>query len=69
MSEQELPTLPLIRAASTEVIDRQPLREQVRRVVLRRILKGELLGGANLNEAQLADDLGVSRTPVREGLM
>ena len=61
--------MPLIRAASTEVIDRQPLREQVRRVVLRRILKGELLGGANLNEAQLADDLGVSRTPVREGLM
>ena len=49
-----------------EVIERQPLREQVRRVVLRRILQGELSGGANLKDAQLAEDLGVSRTPVRE---
>lgn len=61
--------MPSLRAASSEVIDRQPLREQVRRVVLRRILQGELSGGANLNEAQLADVLGVSRTPVREALM
>jgi len=53
----------------SEVIERHPLREQVRRVVLRRILQGELAGGTNLKEAQLAEDLGVSRTPVREALM
>ena len=61
--------MPSVRAATSEIIERQPLREQVRRVVLRRILQGELSGGANMNEAQLADDLGVSRTPVREALM
>ena len=60
---------PVSSVPKTEVIERQPLREQVRRVVLRRILQGELSGGANLNEAQLAEDLGVSRTPVREALM
>lgn len=60
---------PVDSGPKTEVIERRPLREQVRRVVLRRILQGELSGGASMNEAQLAEDLGVSRTPVREALM
>ena len=59
-----------VAAASGEhVIAREPLRDQVRRNVLRRILQSELSAGANLNEAQLAEDMGVSRTPVREALM
>ncbi|MBV5265845.1 GntR family transcriptional regulator [Pinisolibacter aquiterrae] len=34
----------------------------------RMILKGELAGGVSLNERNLADRLGLSRTPVREAL-
>ncbi len=51
------------------VIRRVPLRDQVYRAVLARLLSGELSPGARLSDSALADELGVSRTPVRETLM
>ena len=42
------------------------LRAQI--ILRERILGGELPGGARLSEIQLAQDLGISRTPVREAL-
>lgn len=42
--------------------------DQVYAVVRRRILDGDLPGGARLRQEALADELGVSRTPLREAL-
>jgi DNA-binding GntR family transcriptional regulator len=50
-------------------IQRQSLRDGVREEVLRRLADGELEHGANINEVQLAAELGVSRTPLREALI
>jgi len=47
----------------------RPLHAQVRQVVLERIIRGELEPGARVVESRLAEDLGVSRTPLREALM
>lgn len=51
------------------LISRQPLRADVRRVLLARLLSGELEPGTRINEVQLAGELGVSRTPLREALL
>jgi len=56
------------RAAST-AITRWPLRREVRRVVLDRILRGEIPPGGAINESELSIDIGVSRTPLREALL
>lgn len=48
---------------------REPLRAQVRQIVLDRIIRGELAGGTRINETHLASELGVSRTPLREALL
>ena len=45
-----------------------PLRDVVFRTLRRAILKGELKPGERLMEVQLANRLGVSRTPVREAI-
>jgi len=50
-------------------IARAPLRSEVRRLLLERLLKGEPAPGTGLNEADLAAELGVSRTPLREALL
>ena len=42
------------------------LRAQI--ILRERILGGDLTGGTRLSEIQLAQDLGISRTPVREAL-
>ena len=42
--------------------------DQVYAAVRARILSGELPGGSRLLQASLADELGVSRTPLREAL-
>lgn len=49
-------------------ITRRPLREQIREEVLARLIRGEYPIGTRINEGKLADDLGVSRTPLREAL-
>lgn len=50
-------------------IDRTPLREQVREEVLRLIDSGEIPAKKPINEVQLANRIGVSRTPLREALI
>lgn len=47
----------------------EPLRKEVRRIVLERVLTGELAPGEDLNETELAEQLGISRTPLREALL
>ncbi|OKH30764.1 transcriptional regulator [[Phormidium ambiguum] IAM M-71] len=46
----------------------QPLKEQAYQSLRKMILSGELAPGQRLVEAQLARDLQVSRTPIREAL-
>ena len=46
----------------------QPLREMVFDVLLEAIMSGQLPPGERLMEVQLADEMGVSRTPVREAI-
>jgi DNA-binding GntR family transcriptional regulator len=50
------------------VIGRVVLREQVKEVILERILKGEYAPGERLVETRLAEEFGVSQAPVREAL-
>ncbi|MCC3145611.1 GntR family transcriptional regulator [Halanaerobium sp. Z-7514] len=44
----------------------EPLRKQVYNVLREAILKGELMIGEKITEMEIADELSVSRTPVRE---
>ena len=46
----------------------KPLREQVYDELKRRILTGQIKPGTRMMEIELADALGVSRTPVREAI-
>ena len=46
----------------------KPLREIVYEELKRQILKGEIAPGHRMMEVELADDMGVSRTPVREAI-
>lgn len=47
----------------------QPLRREVRRLLLDRLLSGELAPGSRINESKLAEEIRVSRTPLREALI
>jgi DNA-binding GntR family transcriptional regulator len=49
-------------------IGRTVLREQVKEVLLERILRGELKAGERLVETRIASELGTSQAPVREAL-
>lgn len=48
---------------------RGPLRDEVRRALVDLIVHYKLAPGQHLREAQLAEQLGVSRVPVREALL
>ncbi|HJU66377.1 MAG TPA: GntR family transcriptional regulator [Gemmatimonadaceae bacterium] len=50
-------------------LPRHPLRDDVHRAILDRVLAGSYAPGTRLKDTVLAYDLGVSRTPVREALM
>jgi DNA-binding GntR family transcriptional regulator len=50
------------------MITRRLLRDDVYAAVMDLILHGELEPGARVNESRLAEQLGVSRTPLREAL-
>jgi DNA-binding GntR family transcriptional regulator len=50
------------------VINRTVLREQVKELILERILKGEYQPGDRLVETRIAEELGTSQAPVREAL-
>jgi len=56
------------RPACTVSIGRTVLREQVKEVLLERILRGELKAGERLVETRIAGELGTSQAPVREAL-
>jgi DNA-binding GntR family transcriptional regulator len=47
---------------------RSNLREQIKDVILQRIVAGEYRPGARLVETRIAQELGVSQAPVREAL-
>jgi DNA-binding GntR family transcriptional regulator len=47
---------------------RSNLREQIKDVILQRILDGDYQPGARLVETRIAQELGVSQAPVREAL-
>jgi len=51
------------------MIPRAPLRDEVYRQILDRIHRGDLPPGARVRDADLAVQLGVSRTPIREALL
>lgn len=51
------------------MITRVPLRDEVYRQLLARISKGQLAPGGRVKDSELASQLGVSRTPVREALL
>jgi DNA-binding GntR family transcriptional regulator len=50
-------------------IERKNLRSQVREELLARMRSGAVQPGEGINEVQLAAELGVSRTPLREALI
>jgi DNA-binding GntR family transcriptional regulator len=49
-------------------LTRTVLREQIRELLLERILKGELRSGLQIVELQIAQELGTNQAPVREAL-
>jgi DNA-binding GntR family transcriptional regulator len=57
-----------MKAQTLDKIDRVPLRERVYSLIQRAIVSGELLPGQRVRDVDLATQLGVSRTPVREAL-
>ncbi len=57
--------IPLI-SATAEAVDRQTLPAAVANRLRNLITEGELPAGTRLNERELCDRLGVSRTPLRE---
>jgi DNA-binding GntR family transcriptional regulator len=53
----------------TTQIARAPLRDEVCRQILERIHRGDLPPGSRVRDSDLASQLGVSRTPIREALL
>jgi Transcriptional regulators len=51
------------------MIVRERLSADVHQDLLKRIIKGEIEPGRRLKDSELAEELGVSRTPVREALL
>src|SRR5262249_51382862 len=54
---------------SLSPIIRRPLREDVHAALRAHIVEGRLAPGRRLQDVQLAGQLGVSRTPIREALL
>ena len=48
---------------------RQPLRRQIQQEILTRVVDGRLAAGQRINETHLAEELGLSRTPLREAML
>lgn len=51
------------------MITRERLSADVHQELLTRIIRGEIESGQRLKDAELAEELGVSRTPIREALL
>jgi DNA-binding GntR family transcriptional regulator len=54
--------------ASTQILRHRPLREVVAERIREMIISGELAQGERLIEDRLAEQLGVSRNPIREAI-
>ena len=54
--------------AAADTIDRKTISDQVYDHIKRLILSGKLVGGDKIPEIRIADQLNVSRTPVREAI-
>src|SRR5262249_35650516 len=50
-------------------LDRPNLSESIADAIRERVVLGSIAPGVRINETHLASELGVSRTPLREGLM
>jgi len=48
---------------------RRPLRDDIQKEILGRIVDGTLPAGQRINETHLAGELGLSRTPLREAML
>ena len=68
-SAQAEPGRSTIYERPTMVIKRQTLRSQIREELLQRLRDGAIEAGSGINEQELAEELGVSRTPLREALI
>ena len=51
------------------MFERKPLRTDVGAEILGRIIDGRLPSGTRINESHLAEELGISRTPLREAML
>lgn len=51
-----------------DIINHKPLREIVYEELKMQILKGEIPPGTRMMEVEMADEMGVSRTPIREAI-
>jgi DNA-binding GntR family transcriptional regulator len=51
------------------MIQRKPLRDDVQKEILARLVDQRLAPGARVNESHLSAELGVSRTPLREAML
>lgn len=51
------------------MIERKPLREDVQKEILARLIDQRLAPGSRVNESHLSAELGVSRTPLREAML
>ena len=59
---------PLSNIRPLEKIDRSSLRDQVLTSIRNAIITGKLKASDKISEVELSEQLGVSRTPVREAL-
>ena len=51
-----------------DIQNHRPLREIVYEELKMQILTGKIVPGTRMMEVELADDMGVSRTPIREAI-
>ena len=65
-AKQPPPTQPTAHGAAIDLLREHSLTSLVQHEIERKIVSGELEAGSKLNESEIADELRVSRGPVRE---
>lgn len=53
---------------ASKLIKRESLTEQIKTILIKRIINGELSPGDRLKELQIAEEFGTSQAPVREAI-